>query len=298
VVKRGRHPCTWRIGVAGWDYPDWVGPVYPVGPAVDRLAYLSRYVDVVEINSTFYRPVAPRTAASWLRRTAARGPRFRFSAKAHRSWSHDPDPPGEAEIVATLEGLRPLREAGSLSALLVQFPQSFRFGEPARSRLQRLADRLDDWPVVIEVRHAGWQRPEAEAWFERVPLAWCVVDQPLVGTSSAAVRPRVTREPAYLRLHGRNRQNWFREGAGRDARYDYLYATEELDELATTARAMSERAAELIVVQNNHFRGQALVNALQLAHLLRGERPRAPENLVRTYPQLAGSVQIERSRLF
>jgi len=108
-----------------------------------------------------------------------------------------------------------------------------------------------------------------------------VVDQPRVGPQTASSRPRVTREPAYLRLHGRNRDSWFREGAGRDARYDYLYTPEEL-----------------IVVQNNHFRGQALVNALQLAHRLRSEPPPAPESLVRIYPQLTGSVRVEHSRLF
>jgi uncharacterized protein YecE (DUF72 family) len=293
-------PCTMRIGVAGWDYADWVGAVYPsgAGRGLDRLAYVSRFVDVLEINSTFYRPVASRTAEAWVRRTAARGEGFRFSAKAHRSWSHDPRPPGASDLDATLDGLRPLREAGRLCALLVQFPQSFHYDERARARLEGLAARLAGWPVVIEVRHAGWQRPEAARWFAGIPLGWCVVDQPLVGRSSALPVPRVTRDPAYLRLHGRNRDAWFREDAGRDARYDYLYSTGEVRELASTARAMAEQAAELVVVQNNHFRGQALVNALELKHLLQGERPPAPEILVRTYPSLADSVRVERSRLF
>ena len=54
-----------RVGVAGWDYPDWEGPVYPPGSGrrLDRLGYLARYVDVIEINSTFYRPVPARIAA-------------------------------------------------------------------------------------------------------------------------------------------------------------------------------------------------------------------------------------------
>lgn len=293
-------PCTVRIGVAGWDYPDWVGPVYPRGGGrgVDRLAYLSRFVDVLEINSTFYRPAAPRTAESWARRTAPRGAVFRFSAKAHRSWSHESEPPGPEEIASTLEGLRPLREAGRLCALLVQFPQSFHHDEPARSRLLALAERVSGWPVVIEVRHAGWQREEALRWFEQLPLAWCVVDQPRIGRSTARPEPRVRHGLAYLRLHGRNRADWFREEAGRDARYDYLYSMSEIEELASTARRMAEQAAELVVVQNNHFRGQALVNALQLKHLLGGERPPAPEPLVQAYPSLADHVQVERTTLF
>ena len=292
--------ATMRVGVAGWDYPDWVGPVYPAdGPrALDRLAYISRFVDVLEINNTFYRPVPARTAESWLRRTAHRGESFRFGAKAHRSWSHEPDPPDDADLAATLDGLRPLREAGRLCSLLVQFPQSFHFDPRARGRLQDLAARLDGWPLVVEVRHAGWQTAEATGWFEELPAAWCVVDQPRVGRSTALPLPRVTRDPAYLRLHGRNRADWFRTDAGRDARYDYLYSNDEIREVATTARRMAEQASELIVVQNNHFRGQALVNALQLAHLLGDRRPRAPESLVQAYPGLAASVEVERSRLF
>ena len=291
--------CTVRIGVAGWDYPDWVGPVYPRGArGADRLVYMSRYVDLLEINSTFYRPVAPRTAESWVRRTAARAAEFRFSAKAHRSWSHESAAPGPEELATTLEGLRPLHEAGRLCALLVQFPQSFHYDEEGRSRLLALGDRLSGWPAVVEVRHADWQREEAVRWFEQLPLGWCVVDQPRVGRSTARPLPRVARDPAYLRLHGRNRADWFREEAGRDARYDYLYSISELEELAATARSMAESAAELVVVQNNHFRGQALVNALQLKHLLGGVRPQAPEPLVRAYPDLAQHVQVERTTLF
>ena len=46
---------------------------------------------------------------------------------------------------------------------------------------------------------------------------------------------RVTSPVAYLRLHGRNAADWFREGAGRDARYDYLYSHEELGGLSSSA---------------------------------------------------------------
>ena len=72
----------------------------------------------------------------------------------------------------------------------------------------------------------------------------------------------------------------------------------EIEELASTARRMAEQAAELVVVQNNHFRGQALVIALQLKHLLDGARPPAPEPLVQAYPSLADHVEVERTTLF
>ena len=63
------------MGVAGWDYEDWNGVVYPAGAGrwMDRLAWISRFVDMVEINSTFYRPARPQVAESW-ERTRGGGP--------------------------------------------------------------------------------------------------------------------------------------------------------------------------------------------------------------------------------
>ena len=61
---------------------------------------------------------------------------------------------------------------------------------------------------------------------------------------------------------------------------------------------MAGHAEELFVIQNNHFRGQALVNALQMKRLLQGGAPRAPEELVLAYPELESEVTVERSRLF
>ena len=101
-----------------------------------------------------------------------------------------------------------------------------------------------------------------------------------------------------MRLHGRNRADWFRKDAGRDARYDYLYSSAELDELAEAASRMAEEARELFIVQNNHFRGKALVNALQMKRILEHRPPSAPEELVLAYPELEPQVRVKRTRLF
>ncbi len=288
-----------RIGLAGWDYADWKGVVYPAGASrgFDRLAYVSTLVDAVEINNSFYRPVAPRVAESWLRRTERRT-EFRFTAKSHRSWTHEPGADPADVVPPTLEGLRPLLDAGRLGALLIQFPQSFHFETPSIERLVRLLDPLRDWPTVVEVRHRSWESDEAGRWFERQQAGWCVVDQPAVSGSTARPVPRVVGDIAYLRLHGRNARDWFRPDAGRDARYDYLYDRDELAGLAGIARGLAAESKELFVIQNNHFRGQALVNTLQLRHLIEKRRPEAPAELVRVYPTLAQDVTVHNPTLF
>lgn len=281
------------VGVAGWDYPDWNGVVYPAGTSkgFDRLDWLAGFVDCIEINTTFYRPVTPRIAASWARRVTDR-PGFKFTAKAHRSWTHEPWDDPSPLIPPTLDGLSPIREAGLLGALLVQFPQSFHWNPAARTRLGRLLDGLSEWPIVVEARHISWDDDRAAAFVHELGAGWCVVDQPRIGASTAPARPRVTSAIGYLRLHGRNTDAWFDEGAGRDRRYDYLYTVDELRPLATSARGMATRAQAVYAVANNHFRGQAVVAALQLKHLIQGIEPEAPAPLAAAYPGLKGPQRL------
>src|SRR5262247_843023 len=81
-----------HIGVAGWDYPDWAGLVYP-SPAprpFDRLAWLSGFLDAVEINVTFYRRIDRRIASSWVSRVRSTSS-FAFTAKLYRVFTHERD---------------------------------------------------------------------------------------------------------------------------------------------------------------------------------------------------------------
>lgn len=290
---------TVHIGVAGWDYPDWNGTVYPAagGRSLDRLAYISRFVDVIEINTTFYNPVSPSISMSWVRRTS-HIPGIRFTAKAHRSCTHEIGADLDTAVTATLTGLEPLRNAGLLAAVLVQFPQSFRPGPEAEARLEGIASRTSGWPVVVEVRNRLWDDERCFTLLNRLGLGWCVVDQPQVGGSTIPARERVTSPVAYLRLHGRNTSQWFNAAAGRDERYDYLYDDDELKPLAYMATRMAEEAEEVVVIHNNHRRGQALANTLQLARLIGREEIPAPEALTETYPELEKFCMVKRERLF
>src|SRR5262252_10566055 len=79
-----------HVGTAGWSYSDWDGVFYPRPHprGFDPLEYLSRYVDVVEVNSTFYRPVDVDVARRWVDRVGD-APDFRFTAKLSKRFTHE-----------------------------------------------------------------------------------------------------------------------------------------------------------------------------------------------------------------
>ena len=107
------HEDRMWIGPAGWSYEDWKGVVYPAGAGrkFDPLEYLARYFDVVEINSSFYRPPPAAWTRSWARRVEDH-PRFRFTAKLWRGFTHERNaPPSAADVDAFREGIE--RAAGS-----------------------------------------------------------------------------------------------------------------------------------------------------------------------------------------
>jgi uncharacterized protein YecE (DUF72 family) len=97
---------------------------------------------------------------------------------------------------------------------------------------------------------------------------------------------RVTRDVGYLRLHGRNAATWFQEEANRDARYDYLYSAPELEEITEALLNIAAQARDVYLIANNHFRGQAALNALDLRRRVTRAPVRVPPQLLTIYPEL------------
>ena len=132
----------------------------------------------------------------------------------------------------------------------------------------------------------GKDQPVILQMLELRQVPFCNVDQPQIG-ATAPPTTIVTAPTAYVRLHGRNRETWFAEGAGRDARYDYLYSHDEIGEWAGRVRLMQRKAKDIFIIANNHYRGQAAANALELAHALTGARKALPPGLLAAFPRLA-----------
>ena len=130
-------------------------------------------------------------------------------------------------------------------------------------------------------------------------IGFCNIDQPLLGRSLASTA-HVTSGVGYVRLHGRNYEHWFDTGSdsgsdrdNRNDRYNYLYKPAELEKWKEKIEIIAHRAESTYVIANNHFQAKAAVNALELRHLLDGKRVRAPETLVKHYPELKEMVEVE-----
>ncbi len=275
-----------RVGPAGWSYQDWEGIVYPApkGAKFDPLAYLAEYFDTIELNNTFYRNPTPQMSKSWARRTQPNA-LFKFTVKLYRNFTHTREALTDADETNFKNGIAPLIESQRMGALLLQFPYSFHYGEANLQFLQGLAEKFKDYPLVLEVRHASWDRASAYQFLRETRIGFCNIDQPQVSYSIGATK-KVTTSTGYLRLHGRNVKEWFHEGAGRDARYDYLYNEFELFEISERIKQIAKEAETVYVIMNNHYRGQAICNALELKAKLQAKKIKIPDVLLPHYPQL------------
>ncbi|MEM7307122.1 MAG: DUF72 domain-containing protein [Planctomycetota bacterium] len=285
-----------RVGPAGWSYHDWEGRVYPDRkPAgFHPLAFLARYVDCIEINSSFYATPRADYARRWVRLVDDR-PSFRFVAKLEQVFTHAAGVERERldrTAEAFLAGVEPLRAAGRLAALLVQFPHSFRASRAAWERLERIRGWFGHLELVLEVRHLSWLEEPWLAQLDRAGWSLAAIDLPAAADHPPACPPPIG-PIGYHRLHGRNRDAWFRAGAGRDERYDYLYDDEELEQLLRITRRIATDREQTYAITNNHFAGKAVANALELLAALRDDPPLAPAEVVRSFPRLASRVRVE-----
>lgn len=280
------------IGPSGWSYEDWHGIVYPDSKprGFKPLAFIAEHFKAVEVNSSFYRIPTARMTAAWVRLVPED---FRFAFKLTRTFTHEAETfPDRSSVEAFLDALTPVRQAGRLGPLLLQFPWSFRYTSEAVDRLRRLAECFAECDRVIEVRHASWAQPEALELLRQVG-GICNIDQPRL-RNCLGPGTHVFGPTAYVRLHGRNAANWFADDIPTYERYNYLYSDAELREWVGRLNTIAARAENVYVFANNHYRGQGVVNALELRAFLEGGPLRVPPDLLRHYPRLKAVAQPPR----
>ena len=289
-----------RIGTSGWSYPagngTWNGIFYPEKPAkaFDELRFYSERFNTVEVNSTFYGQPRANVSARWVERTPEG---FEFAVKLFQKFTHpvlssDKSPVSDKDVTQFKTGVEPLAAGGRLGPLLAQFPASFKDSPEARDYLRWLLETFRDYQVAVELRHKSWsdQRALVAALLREFGAAWTQIDEPKFRLSIRQdLKPNV-KDFYYMRLHGRNAEQWWRHAKSED-RYNYLYSVSELKPIATAVKKARDIVRKQYVYLNNHFAAQAVADAAVLRHLLDEpvEAP-MPAELVERYPMLEGKV--------
>jgi uncharacterized protein YecE (DUF72 family) len=296
-----------RVGTCSWADKSLSTYWYPKGvsSAEERLRYYADHFDAVEVDSTFYRLPDEEMTSKWAERTPDG---FLFHVKAFGVMTRHPvkleqlppdlrdaaptdergrvdRPPREfrAEVFARfLAALEPLRAAGKLGGVLLQFPSYIVFREASIDYLRWACEHLDGHEPLVEFRHRSWldedHREETLGLLEELGATHVIVDAPktdaknLVPTVAALTSPT-----AFVRFHGRNEKTWNIRGTSASERFDYLYSEQELASWSATLRELAEQAKQAFAFFNNNGRSpdssggwiaQAPVNALMLKNLL------------------------------
>ncbi|MBN1524662.1 MAG: DUF72 domain-containing protein [Spirochaetales bacterium] len=251
------------IGTSGYSYKDWKGPFYPEDMAdADFLQFYTNNFPFVELNFSYYK----MPEAHLLERLVEKTPKhFRFAIKAHQSMTHDTNVYEQKIFSDFCSGISPLIEQKRLSCVLAQFPYSFHYTPDNRRYLAGLCDSLKDIPLALEFRASEWMQDSMVAELEKRNIAFVNVDEPQL---PKLLRPSetVTADIAYIRFHGRNKENWW--SGTNVSRYDYLYNEDELAGWIERVRVIVQKARVLYITFNNHARAQAVSNAKKFRELL------------------------------
>lgn len=294
-----------QVGAASWTDKSLIDSkrFYPMGctSAEDRLRYYASQFPMVEVDSSYYAMPSSRNAELWVERTPRE---FTFNIKAFRIFTGHQTPAQALpkDVAAALKdafaekrniyyknlpdeirddlwarfelGIRPLRDAGKLTAVHFQFPPWVTPGAKSYAHIEECAARLPGYQLATEFRQQSWfdgEHREATLAFEREHgFAHVVVDGPQ-GFKNSVPQVWEVANPnlAIVRLHGRNAETWNVKGATvASDRFNYDYPDAELSDLANRIRVLSTLVELIQVVFNNNYGDQGQRNAKTLQGLL------------------------------
>ena len=286
-----------RVGTASWtDRTLIASGWYPpeANTPEKRLRFYARQFPLVEVDATYYALPAERTAATWVERTPAG---FTFNIKAFSLFTQHPTPvkalPADLRDAAAKTGkdrvylkdvdpevtdqawdrflaaLEPLRGAGRLGAILLQFPPWFPIGRANKDYILACAQRAAPRRVCVEFRNYTWMTEDNQSetldFLAAHQLPYVCVDMPQGYPSSIPPVLAATSDLAVVRMHGHS-DKWTSKDIYE--RFGYRYSEDELSEWAAKIRGLAASADTTHVLFNNCYRDYAHVNAQQLAELL------------------------------
>jgi len=232
------------VGCAGWSIASAQRELF--GGGASMLARYATRFDVVEVNSSFYRPHRHETWRRWADSVPAG---FRFSAKLPRTISHElalrGAGPALDRFLSEVSGL-----GGKLGALLLQLPPSLAFDARSAVAFFAVLRRRTEVAVACEPRHASWFDARAGEVLQRYAIARAAADPARL---PEAARPGGSRAWSYWRWHGAPRMYY--------SRYD----DQALASLAAEVAAAGPKQAWVIFDNTAH--GHAATDALRFQAL-------------------------------
>ncbi|MDB6172105.1 MAG: hypothetical protein JWL59_1416 [Chthoniobacteraceae bacterium] len=253
------------IGTCAWSFEDWRGVFYPASlPANQRLEFYARYLNSVEIDSTFYAVPGPQTIAHWLDVTPAD---FIFSAKMPREITHDRKLRECEELLhGFLEGMSPLRSR--LACVLIQLPPYFTLKNDEFALRRFIAQLPSDFRFAIEFRDPSWHLPRIAHVLEshHVCWAWNDLTAPVDSLEGAFEFLPRTADFLYVRLMGDAKTKFGRDG-NRIHRYQRLLWPRDasLDTWVERVAQQLDSVSRALIYSNNHFEGFSPQTSRRLA---------------------------------
>jgi uncharacterized protein YecE (DUF72 family) len=290
-----------RVGTCSWTDKTLiqVGTWYPkkTMTAAERLAFYAAQFSVVEADSTYYRPPSPELTGGWAERSPDG---FRMNVKAYSLMTGHPTKPetlwtdireaiepeaaGKANVYPTHlpedaldavwyrfgDAMKPLRDAGKLGAVLLQYPQWFTPKHDNREELAQARKRLGDLPIVVEFRSPLWLGKDdvdrTLGWLADHDLGLVVLDAPKVSKLPKVVA--ATADIAVIRFHGRADDTWKARTASAAERFKYLYNKRQLSPWVKRVEELASEAREVHVLFNNCYQDYGVRNAEDMTELL------------------------------
>jgi uncharacterized protein YecE (DUF72 family) len=269
--------------------------------AAERLRFYASRFPIAEADSTYYFPPTPELSAGWAERTPDG---FVMNVKAYSLLTGHPTRPnslwpdlreaikpefaGKRNVYSSHladdavpeawrrfeQALRPLRDAGKLGAVLLQYPEWFTAKKANRDELAAVRERWPDLPVCVEFRSPTWlTAPEDRDRTLRIladlGLALVVVDAPRA-SKLPTVTETTTPDLAVIRFHGRNDEAWKRPGTTAAERFEYLYSRPQLHAWVPRIEALAYKATTVHALMNNCYQDYGVRNAADLIALLSG----------------------------
>jgi len=291
-----------RIGTCSWTDPTLIDceAFYPKKSmsAEERLRFYAQHFDTVEVDSTFY--VLPSEKVIGLQ-TVRTPDDFVLNYKAFglltqhaidpnrlpkvikemlppemlkkRSLKYEEAPEDVKEMAFQMfeSALRPADSAGKLGVILFQYPPYFICRDKNKEYILECKKKFPQYRLAIEFRHKSWVEDESLSgtlkFLRENNLTFVSVDEPQLASTMPPVA-EATNKIAYIRFHGRNKENWFRRGIRTSERFAYDYADEELKEWIPKIKTLQEKTERTFLMFNNCYGHWAVKNAKRIAAIL------------------------------